>query len=89
MRPTSCAAFDRLEVVEAEPMAGRRDEAVVGLVVRRRRGWCGTLFGRPVLGQIELELVEPLLVVEDRALGAEDLDRDAALAAPGGAADAR
>ena len=29
------AAFDGLEIVEAEFMAGRRNEAVVGLVVRR------------------------------------------------------
>ena len=44
-------AFDDLEIVEAEAVAGRRHEAVVGRVVRRRQDGAETLLGRPVGGE--------------------------------------
>ena len=80
-------AFDGLEIVEAEAMARDRDETVVGPVVRRGQHGAEAGFGRPLGGQVELEFVHTLLVVEDRALRPENLDGDAALAAPCRAAD--
>ena len=76
--------FDDLEVVEAHLMAGRGDEPLVG---RMRRTHQDLLepprFLRP-LRQIESDLVETLLVEDDRAACAEELQLQAALAAPGG-----
>src|SRR5262245_10345202 len=77
------AAFDDLEVVEAEPMAGRRHE----LVVRRMRGGgedgAEALAVLRLVGRVELHLVHALLVVEDAAALTEELEEDAALATPG------
>src|SRR6185312_14557240 len=73
--------------VEAEPMPRRRNEAVIGGVYRRREHGAKALLGRVSVGGEELEFVEALLVEQDGALRAEDLQRDAALAAPGRAVE--
>ncbi len=41
-RPDQFAAFDDLEIVEAEAMAGRRNEAVIGLVTPEPPVSCGS-----------------------------------------------
>src|SRR6476620_2761503 len=54
--PHELAAFDDLELVEAEPVAGRRDEAVIGLVHRRRQDAAKALQIAASLGGVELDL---------------------------------
>ncbi len=66
-------------------MAGGGDEAVIGLVVGRSEDGSETLLLGASIRGVELELVHPLLVEQNRAGGAINLDGDAALAAPGGA----
>src|SRR4051812_427994 len=75
--------LDNLELVEADAVAGGGDEAVVGGVLRRREDGAETLLGCALAGRIELQFVEALLIVDDRAARAENLHGDAALAAPG------
>ena len=88
--PDQFAALDDLEVVEAEPVARRGDELVVGRVMRVPSGWCGSpcVSLRQSVG-VELHFVHALLIESDRALRAEELHDDAALAAPGGAVEGR
>src|SRR5690606_19416422 len=81
------AAFDDLEFVKAETMAGSRDERIVGLVLRADKHRAIALLGGAVRGDIKLELVGALLVKQDGTARAEDLQGDAALAAPGGTVD--
>ena len=79
--------LDDLEVVESELVAGRRDEAVVGRMRRPHQHGLDALILRRAVGEIDADLVEPLLVEQDRAARPEDLQLEAALAAPGAAAD--
>jgi hypothetical protein len=53
----------------------------------RRQDRSETLLAGLVAGEIKLQLVHPLLVINDGALAAEDLKRDAPLAAPGRAVE--
>ena len=66
---------------------GADDEAVVGLVRRAHQHGAEALVGGRPFGDIDLHFVEPLLVEHDRAARAERLQLQAALAAPGAAAD--
>src|SRR5690606_28669629 len=76
-------AFDGLEVIEAQPMPWRGNEALIGRVLRPGQYGAKTLCFRIFPGPIKLQFVEPLLVEDDAALAAEDLEGNAALAPPG------
>ena len=79
--------LDDLEVVEPQLVSGRRDEMLVGRMGgAHQHGLDPLVLDRP-LSQVDADLVEPLLIEEDRPARAENLQLDAALAAPGGAAD--
>src|SRR5689334_1718830 len=72
------AALDDLQLIEAEAMAGRRDEPVIRRVVRRRENGAETLRLLRAVRRVELHLVHALLVVHDGALRAEELHENAA-----------
>src|SRR3954453_596547 len=75
-------AFDDLQVVETEPMPRRANELVIRRVMRRGENGAKALALLRAIGRVELDLVHALLVVDDAALRAEELDENASLAAP-------
>src|ERR1700722_12325286 len=79
--------FDGLEVVEAQLMAGRGDESLVRRVRRAHQHLPESLRLLWPVRHKKSDLVETLLVEDDRALRAKDLQLQASLAAPGSAAD--
>src|SRR5208283_5789663 len=78
---------DDLEVVESHLMPGGDDEALIGRV----RGTHQHSLEALVLGgpfrEIDGDFIESLLIEEDRAFRAENLQLQPPLAAPGAAAD--
>ena len=79
--------LDDLEVVEAHLMTGRDDESLVRRVRRAHQNLLEPLRLLRPLRHKKSDLVETLLVEDDRPSRAKELQLQAALAAPGAAAD--
>ena len=58
-------ALDDFEIVEAEAVPGRRQEGILGLVMRRDQDGAVALFRRAIGGDVKLDFVHPLLVEQD------------------------
>ena len=75
-------ALDDLQFVEAEAMARRRNELVVGWVMRGGEDGPVALLRRAAIDGVELQLVHALLIVEDRPARTVDLQGDSAFTPP-------
>jgi hypothetical protein len=66
--------FDRLQIVEAELMAGRDAEQAVGRMVRARLDAPEALTAPPITGGKEMQLVETLLAERESAFRPVDFE---------------
>ena len=74
--PQKFPAFDDLELIETKAMTRRRTEDVIRRMGRPGEDGAKPAGGRITVGREQLQFIEPLLIVEQRALGSEDLDEE-------------